>query len=179
MTEQTRYRVTGAVFLIAVAVIVLPMLFDGEGLKTTDVPPPSPETITPVEVPEIKPQPDATFERSQELRESVDEEGFAKDNDTRIGQPVLSDTDAPQAPGIGAAFGVQLASFTDRANAVALRDRARADGYPAFLSEAKQSAQKLTRVAVGPYIDRKEAEQLRDELSTRYSVKAIVVGFAS
>lgn len=179
MTEQTRYRVTGAVFLIALAVILLPMLFDGDGLRPTTVPELRADAAPPLAVQEVAPLADATFERPRKLRESVDDEGFDRETRTRIGEPVLTDADAPRPEDAGAAFGIQLASFSDRTNAVALRDRARADGFPAFLTEAKQRDQRITRVAVGPYVDRKEAERLCDELSARYAVKAIVVGFAS
>ena len=185
MNEQTRYRLTGAIFLIAVAVIVLPMLFDGKGLKATDVPLPPTDTLESEPTPEVQPLPDSTFTRADELRASVDADGFAKDTGTRVGQPVLTETDGTEAaddapkPASGAAFGIQIGSFADRAKAVALRDRARNDGYPTFLSEAKRANQVITRVAVGPYVDRKEAERLRDEISARYAVKAIVVGFAS
>jgi DedD protein len=184
MNEQTRYRLTGAIFLIAVAVIVLPMLFDGKGLKATDVPLPPTDTLETQPIPEVQPLPDSTFSRADELRASVDADGFANDTGTRVGQPVLEETDGTQAedapkPASGAAFGIQIGSFADRTKAVALRDRARNDGYPAFLSEAKRANQVITRVAVGPYVDRKEAERLRDEISARYAVKAIVVGFAS
>ena len=34
--ELTRYRVTGAIFLASIAIIFLPMLFDGDGLKHTE-----------------------------------------------------------------------------------------------------------------------------------------------
>ena len=179
MSDETRYRVTGAVFLIALAVILLPMLFDGDGLRPTTVPELRAEAAPPEQIPEIAPTPDATFERPRQLRESVDAEGFERDTQTRIGEPILTDPNAPDVASTAAAFGVQLASFSDRANAVALRNRARADGFPAFLTEAKQKDQRITRVAVGPYVDRKEAERLKEELSSRYSVKAIVVGFAS
>jgi len=183
MSEQTRYRVTGAIFLIAVAVITLPMLFDGEGLKSTEVPQPAADALVPEPTPEVQPLPDATFERSEELRESVDADGFAKDTSTRVGQPVLAEleTEADDAgqPAPGTGFGIQLGSFADRAKALALRDRARNDSYHAFLSEAKQREQVITRVVIGPHVDRKEAERLRDEISARYALKAIVVGFAS
>ena len=38
MNEQTRYRVTGAVFLLAVAIILLPMVFDGRGVPVEPLP---------------------------------------------------------------------------------------------------------------------------------------------
>ena len=37
MDEVLRYRLTGAIFLLAVAVIVLPMVFDGDGLPAVTV----------------------------------------------------------------------------------------------------------------------------------------------
>ena len=39
MSEQTRYRITGSLFLLAVAVIFLPMLFDGDGIPRVVVEP--------------------------------------------------------------------------------------------------------------------------------------------
>ena len=39
MDQQTRYRVTGSLFLVALAIICLPMLFDGEGLVSIELDP--------------------------------------------------------------------------------------------------------------------------------------------
>jgi DedD protein len=72
---------------------------------------------------------------------------------------------------------VQVASFSEQTNAVNLRDRLRADGYAAFLSESKRGNGRSTRVAVGPVIERSEAERLRGELAGRYAAQAIVVRF--
>ena len=58
LTEQTRYRVTGAVFLVALAAIFLPMLFDGDGiapLDLPDLPRPEIERLEPVHVPDTAP----------------------------------------------------------------------------------------------------------------------------
>ena len=179
MSDQTRYRITGAVFLIALAVIVLPMLFDADGLKTGELPELPSAGGRAVAVPEVQPVNDSAFERARALRDSVDEDGFSKDTSTRVGEPVLSDPDEVTPAEAGAAWAVQLASFGDRANAVALRDRLREDGYAALLSETKQGGERITRVAVGPMLDRAEAERLQVALSDRYGLRAIVVGFGS
>ena len=77
MDEQTRYRVTGSLFLLAVAVIVFPMLFDGEGLPPVEIEPLSVERVTPTVMrrEDVAPATDL-LERSAELSAQVDEEGF-------------------------------------------------------------------------------------------------------
>ena len=39
LNDRTRYRVTGTIFLLALAAIVFPMLFDGDGLEPLELPP--------------------------------------------------------------------------------------------------------------------------------------------
>lgn len=182
MNERTRHRVTGSVFLIALAFIGLPMVFDGSGLPAVDVRPiespdvrlrPSPA----VQEPNVEP---AVVADAASLRETVDDDGYAADG-TRVGEPVLrperrGDAAARMQP--DSAWAVQLASFSDRANAVALRDRLRADGYEAVLSNARQGSVASTRVAIGPILSRDDAVRLQHELSERYQLAPIVVAFS-
>jgi cell division septation protein DedD len=74
---------------------------------------------------------------------------------------------------------VQLASFSTRENAVALRNQLRDDGYPALLSKVKRLTGAVTRVAIGPILSRLEADDLQRELSRRYELDAIVVRLGS
>lgn len=175
MTERMRYRLTGAIFLIALAVIALPMLFDGAGIEPDALPPMPPvEAVTEeVEAPVL--DEDALAE-AVELREGVDDEGFDREAGTRIGEPALVDADASSDAPVES-WAVQVASFSEQTNAVNLRDRLRADGYAAFLSESKRGNGRSTRVAVGPVIERSEAERLRGELAGRYAAQALVVRF--
>ena len=78
------------------------------------------------------------------------------------------------------AWAVQVGSFAEHDRAIALRDRLRSDGYDALASNMKTSMEKpdkLTRVAVGPMIDREDADRLRVELSDRYGLDGMVVRF--
>jgi DedD protein len=174
--ERARYRVTGAVFLIAVAIIVLPMLLDGAGVESPAAPvlPPAP---APTSAPEVAPISDAELAPAEALRRRVDEVGFAADNSTRLGDPVLAPADQPASDAIPQAWGIQVASFADRSNAVALRDRLRADGYQSVLSDVKGLTGTATRVAIGPIIDRADAVKLEHEVEKRYGLDAIVVLF--
>jgi len=91
MQERTRYRVTGSLFLLALAVIFLPMLFDGRGEPVPAMPArPAPES--PPDLPdfeEIVPASDVV-ERAEALQAEVDEGGFSTSSGTRFGEPVLT-----------------------------------------------------------------------------------------
>ena len=74
-----------------------------------------------------------------------------------------------------AIWAVQLASFASPANATAFRDRLLKDGFEAWTSTARAGSSVRTRVAIGPLLDRQDAERMRDLVSGRYEVAAIVV----
>ena len=205
MREETRYRVTGSIFLLALAVICLPMLLDGAGLPARHLPDlPMQEAL-----PDIRPlsgrPPESDFvARVEQLREQVDDEGFLTDSGTRFGEPVLKvpgltagvsdagkrgdDEAVPggasaQTPSLNRgstpAWAVQVASFAEAGNAEDFRARLRRDGYEAFISTAKADERVLSRVAVGPLLDRERAESLRSELSARYEVQAQLMAFSN
>lgn len=173
LTEQTRYRITGAVFLIATAAVVLPALFDGAGIAPIEVPAPEvpPIDVSAVQdiaVPDVAP----TLAARDALRKEIDAEGYRRDTGIRHGEPTLSEappapTAAP-APALPEGWAVQVASFSQSDRAQQLRDRLRGDGFDAFLSDAKVDARRITRVAVGP-LDRAAANELKETLSSRYA----------
>jgi DedD protein len=174
--EETRYRVTGSLFLLALAVILLPMLLDGAGLPARELPAlpfsdqlPEMRTVEP-------PPPESDFvTRVEKLREQVDGDGYMAQTGTRFGEPVLVPASARTD-----VWAVQVASFADAGNAEELRTRLRSDGYEAFISTAKAADGKVvSRVAVGPLLERARAQSLQQELSTRYAVKARLMDFSN
>ena len=183
LNDRTRYRITGTIFLVAVAAILFPMLFDGDGLETLELPPlPEQEIdVSALELMQDEPVPDfaSTIAARDEMLAETDAEGYRSDTGVRIGEPVLTAEDVPvDMP--ADAWAVQVGSFAEHERAVALRDRLRADGYDALLSNMKEKVgqpDKLTRVAVGPMIDREDAARLNTELSSRYGVEGMVVRF--
>ena len=167
MHERTRYRVTGSIFLIAMAVIFLPMLFDDPGPTPAEVPP-EPAVTQPASLPdfdEIVPELD-TVEQVARLREEVDDNGFSTDTKTRFGEPVLLLPDDESA-----VWAVQAAAFASQDNAFAFRDDLRKAGYEAFISTVKgRDDEPLHRVAVGPLLSEGDAAQIVAEIAERFSV---------
>lgn len=176
LTDQTRYRLTGLVFLLAVAAIFLPMLFDGDGVEPMQLDPLAPVDIE-VER-DVTPPPDMTpvAQARDALKSAVDEDGYATDTGTLFGDAVLLEDDADVDADLK--WAVQVASFSQQENADRLIERLQGDGYAAFVSHVKQNGEPAARVAVGPVIERDSAVRLKTELDRRYDFESVVVRFS-
>lgn len=121
------------------------------------------------------------LEARRQLKEEVDEDGFARDTGTRIGEPALLPEPEPAAANElqdDLKWAVQVGAFANPDNAKARRDQLLADGYAAFLSNAKRQGEVSTRVGVGPFVNRDDAQRLKTELDKRYEVAAVVVRYS-
>ncbi|HTM70475.1 MAG TPA: SPOR domain-containing protein [Luteimonas sp.] len=78
----------------------------------------------------------------------------------------------PAAAGTG--FAVQLAAFSKPADAAALRDRARAAGFSAFVETVNTDKGALTRVRLGPVATRADAERLQAQAQAKLGVAGAV-----
>ncbi|RMD68261.1 MAG: hypothetical protein D6819_09740, partial [Gammaproteobacteria bacterium] len=73
------------------------------------------------------------------------------------------------------AWVIQLATFSQRENAVKLQKRLRAEGYPCFIETVKGKKGPLYRVRVGPFLDKKEAQSLLGRLEKALHLKGLVL----
>ena len=195
MKEVTRYRLIGTIFLLSLAAIFLPMIFDApapslqddafnSGLDDTQ----TFENVDPrTEVKSLIDQMaqdqkamDRVFadsklhEKVEGIRETVDPDGYWVDNGTRFGEPILLPTREETE-----VFAVQLATFDEEMNARKLREQLLGDGEEAFISQYKQrgiGGEKIRyRVAVGPMLSHTLAKEKRISYSQIYGVEPIVV----
>ena len=85
------------------------------------------------------------------------------------------DTAKPATPAAsGTGFAVQLAAFSKSADANALRDKLRAAGFSAFTEVVNTDKGALTRVRVGPVLNRAEADQLKAQVKSKVGLDGIV-----
>ena len=195
MKEVTRYRLIGTIFLLSLAAIFLPMIFDApapslqddastSGLEYTQ----TFENVDPrAEVKSLIDQMaqdqkamDRAFadsklhEKVEGIRETVDPDGYWVDNGTRFGEPILLPTREETE-----VFAVQLATFDEEMNARKLREQLLGDGEEAFISQYKQrgiGGEKIRyRVAVGPMLSHTLAKEKRISYSQIYGVEPFVV----
>ncbi len=149
MDQRTRERLIGAIVLVAVAVIAIPPLLDGEGVGELPGAMPAPPPPLPAELPT---EAEAAAIRAQ-----------------------ATQAPAPRADG-RYGWAVQAGSFTRRENAFRLRDRLRAQGFAAFVEPyAGPDGAQAWRVRVGPEPTRADAEGLRARVAQAAGLEPIVV----
>lgn len=205
MNEVTRYRVIGGVFLLAMAAIFLPMIFDAPGPSLNEISAGTtsldtlPDADKDMSLDTVDPRSDVdemiaelqqqqaalnqAFDDSdmqaqiQDMREQVDADGYWIDNGTRFGEPILTPIRADTTT-----FAVQLATFDEQNNARKLREQVRSGGDEAFMSQYKHrslgSEKVRYRVAVGPMLSHTLAKEKRASYSQKYGVEAIVVAMS-
>lgn len=192
MQIPIRQRLVGAAVLVALAVIFLPMIFDGAGRRPAEIDgpviPPEPGFEAGVILPATVPPP-ATRQQAQR-EEPVGEvatEGTAEaaaapppERREAVAAP-LPEPDPSPAPAsppprpATVAWVVQTGSFSDESNAVAESDRLREAGYPAFVEPYESGARTMYRVKVGPELQRRNAEELAARLTGEEGVEGMVL----
>jgi len=173
MEQKTRYRLTGTLFLLSAGYILI-MLLMGEPVSESES---TSELQVDIEkIPKIPSFDEVASESDvieviEELKSAVDEDGFSTENGTLFGQPVLVPLSSDSK-----VFSVQAASFKIVNNANNLRDKLRAAGYEAFISSMKNKEGAIIhRVAVGPLLDKKDAEQMRLSIDNEFSLEAQIM----
>ena len=162
-----KQRLVGTIVIGSLAVILVPLLLDGEGLSpppmTTSMPPPPPLP----EIPEIEPvRPEITLD-DMDYEAPVME---SQDLDTED-QPRLNEQGIPEA------WTVRLGIFEELANVEALVNRLRESGYKGYSRPLDENQGTLTGVYAGPLLTRSEAESLRLELAESLGLEGLVEQF--
>ena len=192
-----KQRMVGALVLVALAVIFLPMLLSREDEMrrvVVDAPamPQAPAAaeiiVQPAEVvePEESPQEPVPVEEVEPQIVEVPEQ--PKPTPPPVAQqskpdPVKTEQTASAAPAkpegrldansLPISWSVQLASLSSRAGAENLQKTLRSQGYNAYI----RTFDGMNRVFVGPLIERAEAERLRDQLNRQHKLSGFVVRF--
>lgn len=159
MDDRLKQRLVGAIVIVALAVIVVPVLLDGSGRRGDDK--------AQFEVPPRPQFPERPLRELGEL-EAVPKPAAAAS--------AASASPASQAAGATpGAWVIQVGAFSSEANAIVLRDKLRSNGYPAFVEALEETPH--FRVRVGPELDKGTAERLRDTLRREYGQAGIVVRY--
>ena len=195
--------------LVAIAVIGLPLLLDGSGsasrfrhVEQLREEPPRiivPSSGSPADAdssggssgrPSLEPPVEPPVDPPDEmLGDPLSVPGIdpASPAGVRRGESATLESDgvAPDEIDPLTAWVVQAGSFGDQENAIALRERLRAAGFPSFVSEAGAAAggprdanvPSVFRVQVGPMVDRERAVELRERVSALLGGAPIVVAY--
>lgn len=186
MEKVLKQRLVGALVLVALCIIFIPMLLDGDrpvveqpllSARIPVQPKPSDETTLTIrredltdlhnQLTELSPTPDATLDAGRLLN----------NQSQVITMPTASVSPVVSQPVETGAWVIQLGSFADKTNARSLRDKLRAKGFAVYLSPVRTVNGVIIRVFVGPEIDRGKAEKIAVDLNQQFQLKGIIVSY--
>ncbi|MCQ4346713.1 SPOR domain-containing protein [Pseudomonas stutzeri] len=190
LERRLKQRIVGAVVLLALGVVFLPMLFNREDevrrVRVEAPPmPPMPTAMAtpdaPVAVPE--PQAEAGVAPAEAVAPALEPPSSPPLVAAPAGgqatppQPAASAPERPaarlDADGVPVSWSVQLASLSSRARAEELQRKLRAQGFDAYI----RSVDGMHRVFVGPLLERTDAERVREQIARQHRLSPIVVRF--
>lgn len=193
MNQLLKQRLVGAVVLVSLAVIFIPIILEGPddewSPRTQGMPEPpqityhtegeaklpllveeSPQVLSPVPAGlTAEPQPQAEVE----IPATTPSPPPAAAAPAPAPAPVSKSP--PPAPAATGDWAIQIGRFSQRLNAQGLRDRLKKAGYAAFLEEDRTNSGPSWRVLVGPLKTRGDAEKIRDELASKRQLKGFVI----
>lgn len=188
---QLKQRIVGAIVLVALGVIFIPMILNRDdsnsGISGTNIPvkPRELEQLSTQTTPALPPAP----VQPAETRQLVDKDTPPLPKATEPLTPEPAPTAKPQPtpaatqdhppkssePAKVRGYVVQIASFTDRKKALQLRDRLRKAKYTSFVESITGKHGTLYRVRVGPVIKREEADSLQAKIAKQLKLKGALV----
>jgi DedD protein len=189
LNDKLKQRLVGAVVLISLAVIFVPMLLDGGERSTmpmfgSNIPDKPHYQFEPLEIP-LQPVPPITEERPVLIDRP---EPTPKPVATPPAVEAKPKTASPATPKVepksttadtdnATAWVVQVGSFSQSSNALALRDKLRSNGFTAFVEKVKAAEGTIYRVRVGPELKRENAEKQLQRLQREMKLKGILMGY--
>ncbi|HEY0720187.1 MAG TPA: SPOR domain-containing protein [Gammaproteobacteria bacterium] len=190
MNMGLKQRLVGAVVLIALAVIFLPMLLPGNNDSTmpllgSNVPKPPNTHFEPIEIPlQLPPAAPAAEVAVVDTPQAGDVASNEKPQQpapvatpapAAAPQPAPAPVAASKPPAPGEAWALQLGSFSSSVNALALQEKARKAGFTAYVEKVKGEQGISYRVRVGPESSRERADALRERVQGKLGMVGMVV----
>ena len=197
--DGIKQRLIGAVVLVALMVIFVPMFFVDEDVEPVDILIEMPEKPS---VPEfdiskpVKPSEQQVIDEpdNDPIEEPIDkivEKAVEKAVEAPVDEPVKTKSQ-PQlvkpnleelkdkkvdAQGLPVSWVLQVASFREQGNAEKLRDKLRKGGYKAYIKFRLDVKPKMVRVFVGPVLERKVIDEIKVSISKKFQLNGVVVRY--
>jgi len=187
--DGLKQRVVGAVVLLALSVLFVPVLFEPEFKReldrTSQIPPAL--GLTPLRVSDpVKPEAiepakaAASMYQLEDAAEPVPVKPVKVTEPVRaalVEKPTQAQRDLLDSRGVPQAWAVQVASFNTEARARVLRDELLEKSFPAFTRTLQTTKGRVTRVYVGPKILREKALAVKNELDKSLKINSLLVKF--
>jgi DedD protein len=173
VSESLKQRIVGAFVLVALAIIIIPLVFDFSGARTVDT-----HSQIPV-MPEIQPAVVSQPTRPENITPAEpDDQMFQFGVEgTQQGEDLKDEAPSLSSEGLPVSWVLQVGSFRDKTTATELVNNLLKDDYRAFVREKKDSKGTLSRVFVGPKVLKKKLTQEKVEIDKKYGVDSLLIRF--
>ena len=195
MDQNTKQRLVGITVIFALAVIFLPMLLDGSGVRRNTlevVIPPQPAGNFKPEFEQKIIELNARAEELPDLQSQVADEasstskikrdeGQAKSSTTIVektdrvvsGEPAIESKASPTG---GDTWVLQVASFKDKPKALKQRDKLRKSNIAAvFVEQFRIDSQVIYRVRLGPFVTHDKAKIALNKLKAKHDIDGLIM----
>ena len=199
MDQNTKQRLVGITVIFALAVIFLPMILDGSGVRKNTlevvIPPQPVAKFNPQfeqKIVELKtkvkdlPSLESQFvdERSSDKENKIERNSEAeakKDTVSEKSQPAGKEIVQPKvevARTGGDTWVLQVGSYKDRAKALAQRDQLRKSNVAAvFVEKFNIDNQPIYRVRLGPFLDRDQSKIALNKIKAKYDIDGLIMKY--
>ncbi len=196
MNVLLKQRLVGAIVLVALGVIFVPMILESpnqtlvpemealpepedqgisaplEAFPAPDAIPAEPDTSIIL----TDPQAAAVSETPAEPAQPVAEPEPVPEPES-VPEPEPEPENKPAKSGPLGSWVVQMGSFSSEQNALRLRDKLRKNGFSTQVEKARIDGKLRFRVRVGPFLGREDAEQSRKQIQDRLTLKGRVLSY--
>jgi len=190
-----KQRLVGAIVLVALGVIFIPVLLEGpdqtlvpemeslpepidqqlhkplDAFPAPNVIPEEPQQSIVMADPEPEPEP-ASETRPEEAAAPVQ----AVEQPEPLSPPAVVEQ-KPLKAGPLSSWVVQAGSFSSEQNALRLRDKLRDATFVTQVEKARVGGKSHYRVRVGPFLERADAEKSRKQLLDKFAIKGRVLSY--
>ena len=186
--NRIKQRIIGAIVLVSLGVIFMPMILSGRGEQSLPLfgspIPPKPDNIADIKILEFENTPRPPDPQT-EIRTPIDK--YSQKDDLPVVAPVkpaLKETVQKKVDETKAiikqekplkAWVVQVGSFSNRKNALALKEKLVKNGFRAFVERIIQHDKTSYRVRVGPEVRRENATKLQKQIEQKLNIKGLVM----
>ncbi len=200
MESNIKNRLVGVIVIFALAVIFLPMILDGSGMRREQhevVIPPQPLVNANPEfepkIIELQSQVDAL----PELEPRHVDKNSPPEAEPKAAEPAATDTgkvarlaeeaakpptaqveNPPRDQPGGDSWVLQIGSFQDRGKALAQRDRLSKSNIAAvFIEQFEYQGKASYRVRLGPFLNRDETRVAQNKIKAKYDIDGIIMKY--
>ena len=197
MDQNIKNRLVGIIVIFALAVIFLPMILDGSGVRNDSfqvIIPPQPDVASDPEfdsrIVELNAKVEAIPELEQRFVDEVssdtapqaDSQESTKSETSPAPTPVaakkVEESEMLPAKTGGDSWVLQVGSYQDRKKALVQRDKLRKSNISAvFIEQFNTDNKPSYRVRLGPFVNREQARVAQNKIKAKHNINGIIMKY--